>query len=80
MPFWFLVFGFWFYPGFAQDTDLEFTLDVTSSTIPLPKIFRPYIDLSGRGYHHQLNWPQVLAAGEVLDIWQKEIGFSGMYR
>ncbi|MBU4346669.1 MAG: hypothetical protein KKH29_05030 [Candidatus Omnitrophica bacterium] len=66
--------------GFAQDTDLEFTLDVTSSTIPLPKIFRPYIDLSGRGYHHQLNWPQVLAAGEVLDIWQKEIGFSGMYR
>ena len=66
--------------AFAQDGDLEITLDVTSSTIPLPKIFKPNIDLSGRGFHHQGSWPQGLAAGEVLDRWQKDIGFNGIYR
>lgn len=64
----------------AQETKLEFTLDVNSSTIALPKIFKPSIDLSGRGFHAQGCWPQTQAAKEVLDIWQKDIGFSGIYR
>ncbi|PIP20167.1 MAG: hypothetical protein COX40_06250 [Candidatus Omnitrophica bacterium CG23_combo_of_CG06-09_8_20_14_all_40_11] len=65
---------------FAQDADLEFSLDVNSPTIPLPKIFQPSIDLSGRGFHRQTSWPQGLAAPEVLDTWGKDIGFSGVYR
>ena len=66
---------------FAQQSDdLEFTLDVSQETIPLPKIFRPNIDLSGRGYHSVATWPQTLAAKEALDTWLKDIGFRGMYR
>jgi beta-xylosidase len=66
---------------FAQQSDdLEFTLDVTSNTIPLPKIFKPNIDLSGRGFNREVSWPQTIAAKEVLDTWQKDIGFSGFYR
>jgi hypothetical protein len=65
---------------FAQESDLEFTLDVTSNTIPLPKIFMPNIDLSGRGFHNEISWPQLLAASQVLDSWQKDIGFRGIYR
>ncbi len=64
----------------AQEPDLEFTLDVASQTIPLPKIFKPNIDLSGRGYHRDMSWPQGLAAPEVLETWQKDIGFLGLYR
>jgi hypothetical protein len=74
--FLFFIFGF----SIAQEADLEFTLDATSNTIPLPKIFKPNIDLSGRGFHRELSWPQTTAAREVLDIWQKEIGFNGLYR
>ena len=66
--------------SFAQDSELEFTLDVTSNTIPLPKVFKPNIDLSGRGFHRDPGWPQNVAAREVLDTWQKEIGFNGLYR
>lgn len=66
---------------FAQDTtDLEFTLDINSGTASLPNIFKPNIDLSGRGFYRQQDWPKTLAAGEVLDTWQKDIGFSGIYR
>lgn len=65
---------------FAQDGDLEITLDATSNTIPLPKIFKPNIDLSGRGFHPQISWPQTVAAKEVLDIWQKDIGLGSLYR
>jgi hypothetical protein len=65
---------------FAQDSDLEFSLDAASSTVPLPKIFKPNIDLSGRGFHQDATWPQTIAAKEVLDIWQKDIGFNGLYR
>jgi len=64
----------------AQEKDLELTLDPNSPTIALPAIFRPNIDLSGRGFHLQESWPQELAAQEVLDAWQKDIGFSGIYR
>jgi hypothetical protein len=66
--------------AFAQEGDLEFTLDVNSSTIALPQIFKPSIDLSGRGFHRQTSWPQGLAAPEVLDTWAKDIGFNGVYR
>ena len=66
--------------SFAQEPELEFSVDVTASTVPLPKIFRPCIDISGRGLYPQASWPESLAAPEVLDIWQKEIGFSGIYR
>ncbi|MFA5156466.1 MAG: hypothetical protein WC532_03610 [Candidatus Omnitrophota bacterium] len=66
---------------FAQESnELEFTLDVNSPTISLPKIFRPNIDLSGRGQHYAASWPQGMAAPEVLDTWGKDIGFTGMYR
>jgi hypothetical protein len=65
---------------FAQDADLEFALDAASETTPLPKIFKPNIDLSGRGFNKEISWPQGLAGGEVLDIWQKDIGFNGVYR
>ena len=65
---------------FAQDSTLEFSLDINSSTIPLPQIFKPNVDLSGRGFHREATWPQGLAAPEVLDTWGKEIGFGGVYR
>ena len=64
----------------AQNGDLEFTLDINSDTIPLPAIFKPNIDLSGRGFHRDTLWPQTMAAKEVLDTWQKDIGFSAVYR
>lgn len=66
---------------FAQDkADFEINLDLNSSSVALPKLFKPYIDLSGRGFHRLVSYPQGLAAGEVLENWQKEIGFSGIYR
>ncbi len=69
------------YDASAQSSDdLEFTLDVSSATTPLPKIFKPNIDLSGRGFHRELDWPQTVAAREVLERWQKEIGFNGLFR
>jgi len=66
--------------AFAQDSDIEFTLDISSRTVPLPAVFKPNIDLSGRGYHRAITWPQNLAAKKVLDAWESDIGFSGMYR
>ena len=67
--------------GFSQSPDdLEFNLDVNSVTVPLPKIFKPCIDLSGRGFNRDALWPQELATREVLDAWQKDVGFSGFYR
>jgi hypothetical protein len=73
----------YFTPGpelLAQEPDLEFTLDVDSATSPLPKIFRPNLDLSGRGFHRQSDWPQALAAQQVVDRLKDEIGLSGFYR
>ena len=66
--------------SFAQQGDLEYNLDVSSNTTPLPRIFRPNIDLSGRGLNSKISWPQQLAAKEVLDTWQKDIGFNNLYR
>jgi beta-xylosidase len=65
---------------FAQDGDLEFTLDISSNTTPTPKIFKPNVDLGGRGFHQDNLYPQGLAAKEALDLWRKDINFSGVYR
>jgi len=59
---------------------LEIEVDANSKTIPLPKIYRPNMDLSGQGFNRDPSWPQTLAAREVLDNWQKDIGFKGFYR
>jgi hypothetical protein len=72
----FLFFGI----AFAEDVELEFSLDTSSSTIPLPAILAPSIDLSGRGFHSDLTWPQAVAAREVIERWNKDIGFKAMYR
>lgn len=66
--------------AFAQEADVEFVLDTNSSTVALPAVFKPSIDLSGRGFNRNSDWPQGLASREAIDIWQKEIGFSGVYR
>jgi hypothetical protein len=74
-----LVFGGSFL--FAQqDEEVELSLDANAATVALPKIFKPNIDLSGRGFNRQKSWPQGLAAPEVIDTWQRDIGFSGFYR
>jgi hypothetical protein len=66
---------------FAEEKhDLELTLDAAAKTIPLPKIFKPSIDLSGRGFHNEPTWPQTVAAKVALDKWKDEVGFSGLYR
>jgi hypothetical protein len=64
----------------AAESDLEYTVDANSATVPLPKMFVPNIDLSGRGFHRDVTWPQSLAAPEVLDSWAKDVGFRGVYR
>lgn len=67
--------------SFADDIAvLEFNLDVNSPTIALPKIFKPCIDLSGRGSYKDITWPQSLAAKNALDSWKKDIGLSGLFR
>lgn len=66
--------------SFAQEGDLELNLDLNSQTIPLPKIFKPNIDLSGRGFHRDNAWPQELASQEAIDLWQKDVGLNGVYR
>ncbi|MBU0548090.1 MAG: hypothetical protein KJ710_06635 [Candidatus Omnitrophica bacterium] len=66
---------------FAQASDeLEVNLDFSSSLGPLPSIYKTNIDLSGRGAHRDISWPQTLAAKDVLDTWQKDLGFSYFYR
>ncbi|MFA5344863.1 MAG: hypothetical protein WC315_01120 [Candidatus Omnitrophota bacterium] len=71
-------------PGFlvcsAQEGDIEFNLDIKSGTVPLSRVFRPGIDLSGRGFSRLSDWPKTLAVPEVLDSWQKDIGFNGIFR
>lgn len=78
----FLIFFLLIYSlAYSQEKDLEFSLDINSKTSPLPKIFYPSIDLSGRGYHSDVSWPYHLAGKEVLSRWQAEIGFGkGLYR
>ena len=66
---------------FAQTPDeLEIVLDLDSPSVALPKIYKTNIDLSGRGAHSDAGWPQTLAAKDVLDIWQKDLGLGCFYR
>ena len=65
---------------FAQEANLELDLDISSSTTPTPKIFKPNVDLGGRGFNHDNLWPQGLAAKDALDLWHKDIDFTGFYR
>jgi len=79
----FLSFLMFFSGGvcFAQGSDeLEFNLDLSSPTIALPKIYKPNIDLSGRGAHRDITWPQTLAAKGALETWQADFGFVNFYR
>ncbi|MFA5373567.1 MAG: hypothetical protein WC354_05225 [Candidatus Omnitrophota bacterium] len=69
--------GLWAY---AAEGELEYTVDLNANAIPLPGIFSPNIDLSGRGSHSDPVWPQSLAAPEALDAWEKSIGWKGIYR
>ncbi|RJP27335.1 MAG: hypothetical protein C4533_07690 [Candidatus Omnitrophota bacterium] len=65
---------------FAQEDIIELNLNASSATVITPKIFRPNIDLSGRGHNNVAYWPQELASPESIETWKKAIGFSGMYR
>ena len=72
---------FWINVCVAQTSDdLEVKIDFNSSSVPLPKIYKTNIDLSGRGAHRDVSWPQTLAAKDVLDTWQKDLGFGCFYR
>jgi len=75
-----LVFGAWNLNLYAQDADIEFTIDAKADTVLLPKIFKPSIDLSGRGIARDSGWPGGLAEEKVLNLWKNNFGFSGMYR
>ncbi|MCG2713890.1 MAG: hypothetical protein L6308_03480 [Candidatus Omnitrophica bacterium] len=60
--------------------ELEFNIDLNSLAVPIPKIYKPNIDLSGRGAHRDITWPQTLAAKDVLEKLQTDLGFAGLYR
>lgn len=87
-PFLFFITSCWLlatsYEAFPEPNqpkdDLEFTIDINAPTTPLPNIFKPNIDLSGRGFHRDVDWPQTAAAREAIEKWQKEIGFNGIFR
>ncbi len=64
----------------GTSADLEYVLDANGPTIVLPELFRPAIDLAGRGFHYDPTWPQALAGQSSLDLWAKEFGFRGLYR
>ncbi|MFA5092435.1 MAG: cellulase family glycosylhydrolase [Candidatus Omnitrophota bacterium] len=67
--------------AFAQtNEELEFNLDLNSATVSLPKIYKPSIDLSGRGVVVNKIWPQTLASKDSLDTWQKDLNFNNFYR
>jgi hypothetical protein len=79
----FLVFSLLFClaNSFAQiSEELEYNLDLNSPVVALPKIYRPSVDLSGRGKQHDKTLPQTLAAPEVLATWQADLGFRNFYR
>ena len=81
----FFVFSFLFFaagaPVSAQQPDeVDFTFDANAGAVALPGLFKPNIDLSGRGSNTDTTWPQGISAPLALETWQKDIGFSGFYR
>ena len=67
-------------PPVAPKPDIEFKLDINSKVIPVPRIFSPSIDLSGRGYHQDQTWPYHIADSQSIERWRKDIGFRGVFR
>jgi hypothetical protein len=79
--FLFSFFCLLFVPCFAQaPEELEFNLELNSPVISLPKIYRPSVDLSGRGKRHDKTLPQTLAAADALATWQTDLSFRNFYR
>jgi hypothetical protein len=67
--------------SFAQaPEELEFNLDLNSPVVSLPKIYKPSIDLSGRGKQYDKTLPQTLASTDALATWQADLGFRNFYR
>jgi len=67
--------------SFAQvPEELEFSLDLKSPVVSLPKIYRSSVDLSGRGKQRDLTLPQTLASADALAAWQADLGFRNFYR
>ncbi|MBL7081700.1 MAG: hypothetical protein ISS44_03945 [Candidatus Omnitrophica bacterium] len=53
--------------SFAQNNGIDFNLDITGKTKATPHLlWKPGIDLSGRGFHREPTWPQNLAAPDAL--------------
>jgi len=69
-------------PLLAQNLteELEYSLDLNSPAVTLPKVYRPNIDLSGRGVHRDITIPQALSSKDSLDNWQQDLGFAQLYR
>jgi len=67
---------------FAQEGDIEYVLDATSTAIPLPDIFKPSMDLSGRGFtatrhgHSHLPIRACLISGIRISAWPGSTGFN----
>jgi len=86
LKFLILSFGFAFFilhftsSSFSQTDDLELIIDVNSPTVPLPLIYKPNIDLSGRGFNRDATWPQTLAAEEAINAWERDLGLNNVYR
>ena len=79
----FVIFSLFFLSGacFAQTPDeLELNLEFNSPTVSLPKVYKPSIDLSGRGVHRDITFPQTIAAKDSLEAWQADLGFGNFYR
>jgi hypothetical protein len=67
--------------SFAQIPEvLEFSLDLNSPVVRLPNIYRPSMDLSGRGKQRDKTLPQTLASTETVALWQTDLGFRNFYR
>ena len=65
----------------AQNSEeLEYSLDLNSPVVNLPKIYRTCLDLSGRGTQHDKTLPQTLASPDALNTWQEDLGFRNFYR
>jgi len=69
-------------PLLAQNfpEELEYSLDLNSPTVALPKVYGPNIDLSGRGVHRDITIPRALSSKDSLDTWQQDLGFAHLYR
>ena len=73
-----LIINFLVNSTFAQDSVIDFNLDITSKTKATPgPLKKPGIDLSGRGFHNEPTWPQNLAAPEALGQIEENLDVQG---